>query len=129
MPRPMPKSERLARRRLIYHLWLASEDRLPWDEIRAEVPDAWHMIEADIDCHSPKQKITLYLDQSVVRMFKAMGQGYQARINRILDTWLQLKIAAHLDLEAALARRQSEVLAQERKGDDRPGWGEMLDLE
>ena len=59
------KSEKLARRRLVYHLWLASEDRVPMYEVREEVPDAWHMIEADIDCHAPKQKVTLYLDAPV----------------------------------------------------------------
>ena len=60
------KSEKLARRRLVYNLWLASEDRVPMYEIRAEVPDARHMIEADIDCHAPKQKVTLILDAPVV---------------------------------------------------------------
>lgn len=129
MPRQMSKTERAARRRLIYHLWLASEDRLPWDELRAEVPDAWHMIEADIECHEPKEKVTLYLDKSVAKMFRAMGHGYLARINRILDSWLQLKIAAMLDTEAALARRQRDLLEQEKTTGDRPGWGDMLDFE
>jgi len=125
----MSKTERAARRRLIYHLWLASEDRLPWDELRAEVPDAWHMIEADIECHEPKEKVTLYLDKSVAKMFRAMGHGYQARINRILDSWLQLKIAAMLDTEAALARRQRDLLEQEKATGELPGWGDMLDFE
>ena len=53
------KSEKLARRRLIYHLWVASEDQPPIREIREEVPDAWHMIEADLDCFAPKLKMTL----------------------------------------------------------------------
>lgn len=46
----MTKTERLARRRLMYHLWLQDEDSLPLDTIRAELPDAWHTVEADIDC-------------------------------------------------------------------------------
>lgn len=65
----MTKSERLAQRRLIYHLWLAGEDRLPMRELRDEVPDA-----------------------PVAKMFKGMGGWYQARINRILATWVEMKI-------------------------------------
>ena len=40
MAQRLSRTERLARRRMIYHLWVASEDRLPLDEVRAEVPDA-----------------------------------------------------------------------------------------
>ncbi|MFB0931086.1 MAG: BrnA antitoxin family protein [Ascidiaceihabitans sp.] len=60
-------------------------------EVCEEVPDAWHIIVADLDCHAPKQKVTLYLDAPVAKAFKAMGQGYQARINRILATYLEMK--------------------------------------
>jgi uncharacterized protein (DUF4415 family) len=127
MAHRLSKTERLARRRMIYHLWVASEDRLPLDEVRAEVPDAWHTIEADIDCAEPKDKVTLYLDRSVARAFKAMGKGYQQRINRILDTWLQMKIAALMETEAALIKRRSEIIAAENAADRRPGWGEMID--
>ena len=73
MPR-MTRTEKLARRRLIYHLWLAEEDELPLAWMRAELPEAWHTIEADIDCMEPKRKVTLYLDASVTKMFRSMGQ-------------------------------------------------------
>ena len=53
-------------------------------EVREEVPDAWHIIVVDLDCRSPKQKVTLYRDAPVAKACKAMGQGYEARINRIL---------------------------------------------
>lgn len=67
------KSEKLARRRLICHLWLASEDWGPMQEVREEVTNAWLMIVADLDCHAPKQKVTLYLDAPMAKAFKAMG--------------------------------------------------------
>ncbi|MEE4188575.1 MAG: hypothetical protein V2I76_09050, partial [Roseobacter sp.] len=57
----MTKTERTARHRLLYHLWRADADDLPLTHLRAEVPEAWHMIEADIDCFEPKEKMTLYL--------------------------------------------------------------------
>lgn len=126
----MTKTERLARRRLMYHMWIADEDRLPLDQMRADAPEAWHMIEADIDCHAPKRKVTLYLDKSVATMFQAMGKGYQARINRILETWLAMKMAGLMQEEVALSNRRSRIIAEEHVTGKRPGWGEgMRDLD
>ena len=125
------KSEKLARRRLVYHLWLASEDRVPMYEVREEVPDAWQMIEADIDCHAPKQKVTLYLDAPVAKAFKAMGQGYQARINRILATYLEMKAGHLLEAEAIMLKdRQKAILAAEQaEGSETKGrgWGQVFE--
>ena len=89
------KTKRIARERLYRLLWdqaLESDD-LFLDRARRMVPDAWHMLEMDVDVSEPKDKLTLYLDRSVAKMFKAMGHGYQARINRILATWVQMQIA------------------------------------
>jgi uncharacterized protein (DUF4415 family) len=129
----MSKAEKLARRRLIYHLWVASEDRLPMHEVRNEVPDAWATLEADLDCYAPKEKVTLYLDQPVAKAFKAMGKGYQGRINRILATWLQMKIGHVLEAERImLADRRKAILAEEREDGSETvmrGWGEISDPE
>ncbi|MGD1882242.1 MAG: BrnA antitoxin family protein [Paracoccaceae bacterium] len=57
----------------------------------------------------PKEKVTLYLDRSVARSFKAMGKGYQSRINRLLQTWLQMKAAGMIEVEKAMLDRQREV--------------------
>jgi uncharacterized protein (DUF4415 family) len=89
---------------VLSNLWLASEDRVSMYEFRAEVPDAWHMIEADIDCHAPKQKVTLILDAPVAKAFKAMGQGYQTRINRILATYLEMKVGHLLEVEVVMLK-------------------------
>ncbi len=89
------KTKRIARERLYRLLWdqaLESDD-LFLDRARRMVPDAWHMLEMDVDVSEPKEKVTLYLDRSVAKTFKAMGHGYQARINRILATWVQMQIA------------------------------------
>jgi hypothetical protein len=94
--------------------------------MREELPEAWHMVEADLDCREPKRKMTLYLDASVAQMFRAMGQGYQARINRILSTWLQMKMAGLVQEDVALANRRARLLAEEQETGHRPGWGEAL---
>ncbi|WP_300037089.1 BrnA antitoxin family protein [uncultured Roseobacter sp.] len=122
----MTKSELLARQRLIYHLWRADGDAVPLHRLRAEAPEAWHTIEADIDTHEPKVKVSLYLDRSVARLFRAMGKGYQQRINRILDTWLAMKMAGLMEEERALAERRADLLAEEKVTGERPGWGEHV---
>lgn len=125
MPR-MTRSEHAARRRLMYHLWRSDEDILPMRALREEVPEAWHMIEADIDCFEPKVKTTLYLDASVAKMFRAMGKGYQARINRILGTWLALKMTGLMEEDVALNNRRGRLMEAEKQTGKYPGWGPGL---
>ena len=95
MPGRGPKSRKLAAERLDYLLYKANreEDEAFLDSARHEIPDAWHTLEMDVPCEAPKTKVTLYLDDAVIRMFRRMGRGYHARINRILETWLQMKMA------------------------------------
>jgi len=72
----------------------------------------------------PKEKLTLYLDKSVARTFKAMGKGYQGVINRLLQVWLQMKAAEMLEWEQELQDRQNKDLdaraAARKAGDDIP---------
>lgn len=126
----LTKSERYARQRLIYHLWRADgEDELPLHRMAEEVPEAWHTIEADIDCYEPKVKLTLYLDASVAKMFRAMGTGYQARINRILNTWLAMKMGGLMAEDAALMQRRADLLETEKETGRLPGWGSHIGRE
>lgn len=89
------KTKRIAKERLyrlIYEHALDSDVTF-LEEARRAVPDAWHMVEMDVEVFEPKEKLTLYLDRSVARVFKGMGTGYQGRINRVLATWVQMKMA------------------------------------
>lgn len=103
-PAKGPKTKRLAHDRLLrlLHEAACEEDMALLEEVRREVPDAWHLIEMDLDVIAPKDKITLYLDRAVVKCFRAMGHGYHARINRILETWMQMKMAELKALEMQL---------------------------
>ncbi len=65
---------------------------LDWD-VSHIVPEAWATIEEDFEVHEPKMKITLRLDESIAKFFRAQGHGYQTRINHILGTYAQMKIA------------------------------------
>jgi uncharacterized protein (DUF4415 family) len=112
MGKTLTKAERIARSRLLRHMWEARGDVLH-DALEAEVPEAWHTLEADIDVIEPKVKVTLYLDASVARLFRAMGRGHQARMNRVLATWAQMKIAGLLREREEIGRRIARVMAQE----------------
>jgi uncharacterized protein (DUF4415 family) len=121
----LTKTERIARSKLFRHLWESRADALD-DSLETEVPDAWHTLEADVDVTETKVKVTLYLDRSVARFFQAMGTGYQARINRVLATWAQLKIAGMLREREEIERRFGAIMAREREaaeaGVETPGF-------
>ena len=101
----MSRTERIARDGLMKNLTHMMRDSWIVSTIADEVPEAWHTLEMDLDVCEPKEKVTLYLDRSGARFYRAMGQGYQARINRLLATWVQMHIAREVQLDAALARR------------------------
>ncbi|TCL08448.1 BrnA antitoxin of type II toxin-antitoxin system [Shimia isoporae] len=103
--KPQTKTQRIARAKLARNmLLLNSESWLPV-ALREDIPEAWHTLELDLDVEEPKEKVTLYLDRSVARFYRAMGRGYHARINRLLATWAQMKIADEVQVEKALSRR------------------------
>ncbi|MEM8801729.1 MAG: BrnA antitoxin family protein [Pseudomonadota bacterium] len=131
------KTQRLAGERLM-NLMLRSD----WDDddkfidvVRRNIPDAWHTLEMDVDVAEPKEKVTLYLDRSVAKAFRAMGHGYQARINRLLQTYLQLQIANFKALERTMwgeiAEASREISADPPEPHRRPDelyeyWAYML---
>ncbi|MEM9045195.1 MAG: BrnA antitoxin family protein [Pseudomonadota bacterium] len=67
-----------------------------WDEWMIEremIPKAWRKMEEIAPCSMPKKKLNLCLDQDVVKFYRGLGRGYQARINAILRTWMHARIA------------------------------------
>jgi len=101
----MTKTERIAREGLMKNLIHLNRDGWISSMLEDVIPEAWHTLEADLDVEEKKEKVTLYLDRSVLRVFRAMGNGYQARINRLLATWVQMKIAQEIKLDDFLDKR------------------------
>jgi hypothetical protein len=48
------------------------------------IPDDWNYLEGQFPTDTKKIKVSLYLDEDMVRWFRKLGKGYQARINAIL---------------------------------------------
>lgn len=84
--------------------FLTRETWLPRD-LSTHIPPEWHTLEEDVQVTEKKVKVTLYLDAPVLRFYRAMGVGYHERINRLLSTWMNMKLAGELDLERALNER------------------------
>jgi hypothetical protein len=114
-----PKTRRMAEarlRELLLHQSHGDDTRF-LDVARRAIPDAWLTLEMDLDVAEPKDKVTLYLDRPVAKMFRAMGGGYQARINRILETWMQAKMSGHIERELTMLNA-IDISAREREAGD-----------
>ncbi len=119
----MTKAERIARQRMMRYLYEESVDETDLSlELRDKVPLEWHTLEHDLDVEEPKVKVTLRLDTSVAKFYRAMGPGYQARISRILGLWANMQIGKALRLEEAM-QRQLKLLND--RDDARRAAGEM----
>ena len=117
------KTQLTAQEKLFRDMSYLIRDRWIPSVTREEVPDAWHTLEHDIEVDEPKVKVTLYLDQSVARVFKGMGHGYQARINRLLSAWVQMHIGRMFEAEDRLHKRMAKDNARreaEEKGAEAP---------
>jgi uncharacterized protein (DUF4415 family) len=102
--KPTPKLPRQTKtERLYFERFIKSLDHFKYEQnvdyaLQNLIPKEWWMLENDIDVTEKKVKVTLLLDESVAKFYRAMGQGYQARINRILATYAQMRIAKVEDL-------------------------------
>jgi len=122
MQRPAsgPRTRQLALGRLRAALRAHMDEDAVVTELEDAIPDAWATLEADVPCAAPKVKVTLYLDATVAKFFRAMGRGYQDRINRLLRVYAQAKIAEVRWFDEAWDR---EVAASAREARDGRGEG------
>jgi len=97
LPKPRPTA-RTAREQLRRSLAEIGEDEALALSAVAEMPEAWSSLDEDVPCREMQERITLRLDASVVRFFRAMGLGYQRRINRVLKTYAQMRIGQVFEL-------------------------------
>jgi uncharacterized protein (DUF4415 family) len=108
------KRERMARERLLkdFHV-LDSEDRF-LDYIKARVPDAWRTLERDVDVTEKKVLVTLRVDESVAKFYRAMGRGHQERMNRVLSAFAQLRISQSQRLAEQIEDARDELRAKRK---------------
>lgn len=115
-----------AARRVNYHYMADVMRRLEWDlhqRILTEgrVPEAWHELARERGA-GKKVRVTILVEEEVLRFFKSMGEGYGPRMNRVLAGFMHARLAGLLEGGETmdyLARRDREGLDGMK-----PGWGE-----
>ena len=63
---------------------------------RAAIPRDWYEIAAKTPTKPRKVRLTAGYDADVARWYRSLGQGYQARMNRVLRTYMLLVISKEI---------------------------------
>ncbi len=86
-------------RRMNYHYMADAMRMLEWDlhqrlmeELR--IPAEWHEIAREKG-QSKKTRVTIRLDEEIVRFFRGTGVDWQPRLNRVLSAWMHARLAGH----------------------------------
>jgi uncharacterized protein (DUF4415 family) len=112
-----------------YHYMSDAMRRLEWDlhhtiEATSRIPPEWHEIAKD---RPPRRKVrvTVALEEDVLRFFKSMGMGHGPRMNEVLRTYMHARLAGviHGPDTSDWARRQAEY-----HDGPRPVWGDTARL-
>ncbi|WP_299131274.1 BrnA antitoxin family protein, partial [uncultured Amaricoccus sp.] len=62
----------------------------------AHVPEEWYRIEREVPVRAKKARVTAAFDADLVRWYQSLGHGYQARMNRVLRTYMLLVISKEI---------------------------------
>lgn len=119
MPPRKPLS--LTQRKHHYYMGDAMR-RLEWDlhnhlfEAR-RIPKEWHEISTRREAATVR--VTIRLDEDVVKWFKSMGPGYQPRMNDVLRSFMHAKLAGLIQGEETIEPFRDH----DESGSRRPYWG------
>lgn len=83
------------------------------------IPYEWHAIHKQRDF--AKTRITLRVDKDVLKFFRAMGPGYQPRMNDVLCAFMRSKLAGLLEGEETVTEYRDARWAERR----RPEFGDV----
>ncbi|QJF52776.1 BrnA antitoxin family protein [Roseobacter ponti] len=90
-----PRGKDDARLKLLYELE-ALQDDLSTQWLDQSLPDDW----SGLDWHAPvaphRTRVTLRLDSDMLRWFRKLGPGYQARLNQVLRIYWMALVAGHI---------------------------------
>ena len=75
-------------------------------EYGCALPEGWAGVEEENPVHPPRQRITLRLDEDVIKWFRAQGCGYQARMNAVLRYYMVSRRSKMLESHGEVALRE-----------------------
>ncbi|MDO5612785.1 MAG: BrnA antitoxin family protein [Paracoccus sp. (in: a-proteobacteria)] len=93
----MAISKAEAARRQNYHYMADAMRMLEWDLhntllTQMRIPAEWHEIARDKG-PGKTRRVTIRLDEDIVRFFQSMGANWQPRMNRVLSVWMHARLA------------------------------------
>ena len=86
-------AERKAELEVSAELLKLKRDWAHWQAEFEMIPTDWRRMEKIAPCTTPKKKLTVTLDQDVVKFYRSLGRGYQGRMNAILRTFMLARIS------------------------------------
>lgn len=93
MPQPT-KTERKHRAHLLDLMRQLEWDIAEKTRAHTRLPPEWQEIGVK-RYPDRKRRITLRVEESVIRFFKSMGAGYQVRMNDVLASWVHARLAGY----------------------------------
>jgi len=63
---------------------------------QALIPADWHRIEREVPVRPRKTKLTAAFDADLVKWFRGVGHGYQARMNAVLRSYMLAVISKEI---------------------------------
>ena len=96
----------------------ALQDELRSSWIDRSLPKEWNGYEQNGSARRQKERITIRLDEDMLKWFRAQGPGYQVRINRILRIYwngvISGMVQSHYDEDALTPTFMQMVLQRAR---------------
>lgn len=118
------KAERNTKTQMMYELERLQKD-LSETWLDQSLPEYWSGLDWESEVARKTTRVTIRLDADMVRWFRALGPGYQTRMNRVLRIYWMALMSGYVKgfpedntvpRLAAEARRVQEEIARERGG-------------
>ncbi len=95
------RKRNVAQEKAYVDLMIALDEMKLWNEQRAlkqsQIPKAWYDIERDVPVRPRKTKLTAAFDTDLVKWYRAMGHGYQARMNAVLRAYMKAVVSKEIE--------------------------------
>ena len=91
------KSEERSWSQLVDELEIQEIEFERFKRSRSLIPPGWHAVESRAPVKPPKTKLSLSLDADMVKWFRALGRGYQPRMNAILRAYMHAVISKEVE--------------------------------
>ena len=95
--RKRSKTEERSFARMLDELESQEADFERFKRSRSLVPPGWHSVERRAPVKPKKTKLNLALDADMVTWFRALGRGYQPRMNAILRAYMHAVISKEIE--------------------------------